>query len=143
MTRRAQEQLLPLVEASTASPEKRRVDEEEERKLAEFCATGCGCRLVNGTACSHQFSQEHYATTRGHAAELSWNELNMTVMGQVMAHTYCDLQTLNSSRHRHAPKEREKSRTAFFHHGHKVCKRPSSFCMASRILGSGLLRPAT
>ena len=111
------------MEASTSGgPEKRSVDEEEERKLAEFCATGCGCRLVNGTACSLQFSLEHFATMRGHAAELSWNELNMAVMGQVMAQTHCDLETLNSSKYRHANKEREKSRTVFYHHGYKVCK---------------------
>ena len=59
VSRKAQEQLLLLVEASTVSQEKRWVEEEEKRKLAMFCATGSGCRLVNGTVCPLQFCHEH------------------------------------------------------------------------------------
>ena len=90
--------------------------------IQEFCSTGCGCKLVKGRDCSSQFAAEHYQTIRASAAELTWNELNMVLLGQVMALTSCDSQTLNSSVHRHAPKERERSTTAFHHHGHRVCK---------------------
>ena len=107
---RAQEHLILLVESSSSEgTEKRSVDEEEERKLAEFCATVCGCRVANGIACSLLFSLEHFAIMRGHAAELSWNEHNMAFMGQVMAQTHSDLETLNFSKYRHAKKEREES----------------------------------
>ncbi len=98
------------------------IDQEETKKVEEFCATGCGCRLVKGRPCSFQFSEEHYATTRANAAELSWNELNMAVMGQVMALTFCDPVTLNSTVHRHASTERQKTTTVFHHQGHRVCR---------------------
>lgn len=118
------------METSTATDERRVVDMQEDHKLTEFCDIGCGCRLANGTACSKQFSRDHYATMRGHAAELSWGELNMTVMGQIMALTACDSRPLNCTKHRHAEKERERSHTTYYHHGHKVCKRTFLFLHA-------------
>ncbi len=106
-------------EASTIAMGQRSIDQLEEHKVRDFCATSCGCRLVNNGPCS---SQEQYTTTRANAAELTWSELNMTIMGQVMALTYCHAQPLNCSKHRHAPKERERSTTVFHHHGHWICK---------------------
>ena len=37
--------------------------------------------------CSALFSKEHYRTMRADAVALSWNELNMVLIGQVMALT--------------------------------------------------------
>jgi len=90
---------------------------EVERRVQLFTTTGCGCRLANNTPCSSQFSSEHHARVRGNAAELSWNELNMTIMGQVMVLTQCDSQ-LNCSKHRHSLKERE-TFTTFNHQGYR------------------------
>jgi len=93
-------------------------------------AQDCGCgrgRLADNTPCSSQFLPEHYSRVRGNAAELSWGELNMTIMGQVMALTQCDSQLLNCSKHRHSLKEREKTFTTFYHQGHHICKKTSLF----------------
>ena len=59
---------------------------------------------------------------RTHAADLTWSELNMVLMGQVMALRCCDSQLLRSSVHRRAPKKQEKSTTQFQHLGHCICK---------------------
>jgi len=97
-------------------------DLKEARKVDEFCASGCGCILVKGGPCSFQFSKEYYVSARANVAELSWNELNMAVMGQVMALTYSDVMKVNSTKHRHAPAERQKTTTLFHHQGHRVCR---------------------
>ena len=62
-------------------------EEDGEHSLQIMYLIISGCRLVKGGPCSLQFSKEHYTSTRANAAELSWNELNMAVMGQVMALT--------------------------------------------------------
>lgn len=99
------------------------LDREEERKVQEFSVHGCRCRWK----CSAQFNTEHYRAARANAAELSWNELNMAVMGQVMALTCCDQLTKHSTVHRHAPTEWQKATVLFHHHGQRVCRRTFLF----------------
>ena len=96
-------------------------DREEER-VRKFCTEGCGCAL-NSTPCSTQFTIEHFREMRGNAAELSWSEQNMSVMSQIMAFTFCDATPLNSSKHHHKQKTRERSSTSFHHHGLRVCRK--------------------
>ena len=64
-------------------------------------------------------TEDHYETVRANCAELTWGELNMSIMGQLMALTYCQPTTINSTRHRHNPKKRERNTTAFQHHGRR------------------------
>ena len=63
--------------------EKRVIDLKEERAIEEFITSSCGCQQVNGGPCSSQFSAQHFHTTRAACAELSWDELNLSIMGQV------------------------------------------------------------
>ena len=67
--------------------EHRSLDEEEEKKITEFINTGCGCTLNIRSHCSSVFSKKHYATMRADAFALTWNELNLAVMSEVMALT--------------------------------------------------------
>jgi len=122
-----QEQLHQHLEKGQDGVKHRPVDVEEERRVQLFTTTGCGCRLADNAPCSSQFSPEHYTRVRGNAAELSWSELNMTIMSQVMALTQCDSQLLNYSKHRHSLKEREKTFTTFYHKGHQICKKTLLF----------------
>ena len=107
--------------SDTVSVEAWTTDLQEARTVDEFCASGCGCMLVKGGSCSFQFSKEYYVSARANVAELSWNELNMAVMGQVMALTYSGAMKVISTKHRHAPAERQKTTTLFHHQGHRVC----------------------
>ena len=98
--------------------DKRPVDLKEERKVEEFA---CGCRLFNNQPCSLQFTREYFRSTRTNAASLSWNELNMSVMGQIMALTSCGSRTLTGPHH-HQPRQRERAATTFLHQGLRICK---------------------
>ena len=62
--------------------EERALDKEEERVITEFVRNHCGCRMGNKGPYSALFSKEHYCTMH-----LSWNELNMVLMGKVIALT--------------------------------------------------------
>ena len=78
-------------------------------KVQEFCTQGYGCKLIKNSPCSSLLAAKHYATMRANAAELSWAELNMVVMGQLMAHTCLNNDILNSSKYCHPQKEEERS----------------------------------
>ena len=104
----------------------RPLDIQEERKVQEFVATTCGCNLVNNGPCSSLFHVKHYLATRGETAELSWGELNLIILGEIMALTCSNKYTLNS-KYRHTPKERERSVTLFHHRGHRVCRKTFLF----------------
>ena len=94
------------VMASSTHLEQRPIDDEEERKISQFMESGCGFRMWKKGPCSRLFSREHYQTVCGDAAALSWNEMNMTVMGEFMA-----LTTMGS----------HKYTTIFQHRGHRIC----------------------
>ena len=98
--------------------EQRAIDLAEVSTVKEFCSRGCGCAM----ACTLKFSLQHIELTRANAAQLSRGELDMAIMGQVMAFTSCSQATLNSTRHRHKPKQRQKNRMVFYHNGYQVCR---------------------
>ena len=50
-------------------------------KMRLFMATGCGC----AKQCSKQFSQEYMTSVRGACEELTHGELDMAILGQLMA----------------------------------------------------------
>ena len=118
LERAAQEQVQQSLgsEMKAVQPDHRSTDLKEKEKIQEFCGTTCGCHLLKGGPCSSLFTEEHYTTTRAQAAELSWTELDMLIMGQVMALTHCDAEAC------HFSKEREKSTMLFHHHGHRICR---------------------
>ena len=125
--------------------EQRQIDLTEQQKVSTFIAAGCGCNQ----ACSAQLTEDHYNTVRANCAELTWDELNMSIMGQLMALTYCQPTTINSTRHRHNPKKRERNTTAFQHHGLHICQKTflflhgiGEYCLKAikaRYLSEGLL----
>ena len=65
--------------------ERRAIDLAEVSTVKEFCSRGCGCAM----ACTSKFSLQHIELTCANAAQLSWGELDMAIMGQVMALTSC------------------------------------------------------
>ena len=60
-------------------------DALEGRLVSDFVATGCGCQLWNGCNCSLQFSSEHFSDIRSYCSSLSHTELDMALLGQIMA----------------------------------------------------------
>ena len=69
----------------------RAIDLEEESKIDHFYSNTCGCLK----ACIKQFTHEHVKLTRANAAQLSRSDLDMALLGQVMASTHCSQLQLN------------------------------------------------
>ena len=59
-----------------------------ETKLAEeFVAKGCGCTFLKGEQCCQQFSTEFITEVRSQCLSLSRDELEMAILGQIMANS--------------------------------------------------------
>ena len=83
----------------TVGHEFRDIDLKDVEKVDEFCKNGCVCTM----RCSTKFSVKHYLATRANSQQLDRKELDMAVMGQVMAFTFCN----HTTQYRHWPKQRE------------------------------------
>ena len=105
--------------------ETRAVDDEEKR-VKEFIDRGCGCdNGPNKSQCSLLFPIEHYRSLRSTFAELNHDELDLIVMGHIMAHTFQS--SLLQGHHSYVPTERRITYSQFFHQGHHVCQRTFLF----------------
>ena len=100
-------------------------DIEEGETTSSFMASECGCSKVNGKPCSKQFSLEYVASVRATCAELSHSELDMAVMGQLMAGM--NTSPTVSVVAWHKEDERDKVYTALSHQGKPVCLRMFQF----------------
>ena len=106
--------------------EARAVDDEEEKRVKEFVDRGCGCdNGPNKSQCSLLFPIEHYRSLRSTFAELNHDELDLIVMGHIMAHTFRS--SLLQGHHSYVPAERRITYSQFFHQGHRVCQRTFLF----------------
>jgi len=71
--------------ASVVTITSRPTDTEEEVTVSTFMTTGCGCRKVKGAPCFRQFSLSYVEEFRASCVELTPAELDMVIMGQLMA----------------------------------------------------------
>ena len=79
-------------------------DLDEKRLVDDFTSVGCGCKKgPNRSSCSLQFDRDYIASVRDSCLELSHNELDMLLMGQIIACT-------------------DDSYSSFFHQGKRICK---------------------
>ena len=59
--------------------------EEEEGRIACFLAGGCSCKLHDGTPCCTQFTASMLQEARAECRQLSREQLDLVVMGQLRA----------------------------------------------------------
>ena len=90
-----QEALQNLTSIHGIEVELRPCDKNEEEVVAQFVATGCSCVK----RCSSQFSKEYIKSVRAHCFDLSHNELDMVLLGQLIATTNTSSQVVRESRH--------------------------------------------
>ena len=95
--------------------------ELEECYVTRFASAGCNCKYFGGELCC-KTSGSHYLKVRDECRQLTRSELDLVVMGQLLALTQTDQMTQAK---KHSPKERRRSFTCFKHGGH-VCIR--TFC---------------
>ena len=66
--------------------EERQVDIDERASVVAMTETTCGCKKGIGCRpCSSQFSTDQIMSVRASCSELTRSELDMVVMGQLMA----------------------------------------------------------
>ena len=78
----------------------REIDDHEGEAIRQFLRTGCGCRW----SCCSKFDRAHYQKMRDQCSELTHDELDLVLMGQIMATTVTN----------------ERNSSHFFHLGEKV-----------------------
>lgn len=90
-------------------------DQAEKDLVSAFMASGCGCIKQ----CSKQFSVEYMTSVRESCAKLTNTELDMAILGQLMASTNTSTSVSTVARHQEA--ERQRAYTYFLHQGKIVC----------------------
>ena len=65
----------------------RSIDTDDEELVKTFADHGCTCVFgPHKSPCCKQFSEDHYLAVRGPLSEITKDELDLMVMGQIMAH---------------------------------------------------------
>ena len=59
--------------------------EVEERSIARFAESGCSWKHFDGGPCCRLFSVSHYREVRDQFRDLTRSELDLVVMGQLLA----------------------------------------------------------
>jgi hypothetical protein len=95
--------------------DERDIDVREFEQVRKFRSDGCGC----SNNCNSLFDEEYILRIRADMAELSHDEFDMILMGQVMAFSNMSETTCGNKR---MSKERVHSNTSFYHQGIKVNK---------------------
>jgi hypothetical protein len=104
-------------------------DYDEDWVVEDFKQQGCGCKLWKGKPCSGQFCTLYVKLSRLNFTELTTHELDLVIMGQLLANNNNSLTVVTESRHQLM--ERKKAYTTFYHQGRRVC--PTMFRFLHRI----------
>lgn len=102
---------------------------QEKELISAIMSAGCEYTK----RCSSQFVVEHVMSVRVYNAELSHSELNIVVLGQLMA--FMNNSSTVSIAGCHKEDEPNKAYTSLFHQGKLVCSRMFRFLMVLRICG--------
>lgn len=94
-------------------------DVAENHFVEEFMSHGCSCKRWGGKACSLQFTEEYVTEIRMSLKELTTSELDLVIMGQLIAFTKTGNTTSNN---KHIPQERKRGHTTYYHQGKVVCQ---------------------
>ena len=113
-----------------------RSDEQETDTVRHFMANGCGCQRLNGRPCSQQFTTEYVLEVRSFCLELSRSELDMVLLGQMMASM--NFSNTIGTESRHAETTRQRPRTFHSHQGKAVCAQTFRFLHTVGKYGTGI-----
>ena len=103
--------------------DQRELDSAEEQIIQRFVRDGCKCDLgPNRGPCSSSITVDHFRSVRCQMAEMTHDELDLVVMGQVMAGCF--------SAETFRQQERTRSFTVFHHNGIRICQKTFLFLHA-------------
>ena len=110
------------LDKDTLPIDRRDLDEAEEQLIQQFAQDGCKCDLgPNKSPCCTFITVDHFRSVRCQMLELTHDELDLVVMGQVMAGCF----SRETSAHR--GQQRGKSYTTFYHKGARICQKTFLF----------------
>ena len=95
-------------------------NDEEWRRIARFLTGGCSCKLLDGTPCSTQFTALMLQEARDECQQLTREQLDMVVMGQLRA--LCQSDPLTHTKNKARNSERKHTCTPYHFQGHHVCR---------------------
>ena len=108
------------LDVTTVPIDQRDLDVTEEQLIQEFIRDGCKCDLgPSHTPCSSSITVDHLRAVRCQMADLTHDELDLVVIGQVMAGCFSS-QTFRKQ-------ERSRSFTIFHHNGARICQKTFLF----------------
>ena len=116
-----EEAMTRLPNISEVSIELRPCDVDETGMVQQFMQRGCGCRKWDGKPCSQQFLIDYVKNTRLAFMDLSSTELDLLVMGQLLATTNTTNLTIHSLDWRHQTEVRQKRYSNHYHQGNTIC----------------------
>ncbi len=91
----------------------REIDLKEKKAIEEFMINGCGC----AKECSSFFEESYLIKMRSDCSEMTHQELDALIMGQLLAVVNCSSETSSS---RHTKHTRIKKSCQFMLGGNKV-----------------------
>ena len=107
---------------TTIPVDQRAVDEAEERLIQQLVQDSCKCDLgPNQSPCCTTITAEHFRSVRCQMLELTHDELDFGIVGQVMAGCFSGEISL------HRRQEKGKSYTRFNHNGMRICQKTLLF----------------
>ena len=108
------------LDVASVPMDQRELDVTEERLIQEFVRDGCKCDLgPNRSPCSTSITVDHFRSLRCQMADPTHEELDLVVMGQVMAGCF--------SAETFRKQERSRSFTIFYHNGTRICQKTFLF----------------
>ena len=108
----------------------RELDDKENDLVERFVSQGCSASCDFGpkkTPCSMLFPVEHYKSLRAALSEMSHDELDLFMMGQIMAHCYQSTTLQGHHTSSTSPEQRKTTYGQFYHQGQRVCQRTFLF----------------
>ena len=109
---------------SSMSSNIRSASNPQEQVVVTFIWKTCGCLKWKGKPCSSQFFAEYLGDTRSSCFELQKNELDLLILGQLLAlSNSCSAVTTDNG----SPTPRERKLTGYCHQGQVICATTFSF----------------
>ena len=99
----------------------------EERRVAQFLQEGCHCKLNAGNPCSSLFTAADLLAARDECRQLTREQRDMVVMGQLRALCQRDERT---QKVKAKNSERQRTATLYRYGGHRVCQKVFVFLHA-------------
>ena len=109
-----------LLQGQHVPEELRPCDADEDRVVADFMRSGCGCAKNNGGPCSDLFDVMHVKEVRLSFRALERNEFDMSIIAQLAA--FSNTSWSVSTKTRHVAQGRQKAYSSFFHQGSPICR---------------------